>query len=59
MIVTIELERKIMTDCCPAVLIENFFQDNREDVEFLLSGVGRQCVTDIAVEGIRNYLRTL
>lgn len=43
---------------CPAVLIENFFQDNKEDVDFLLSEAGRQCVTDITVEGIMNYLKT-
>ena len=41
---------------CPAVLVENFFQDNKADVEFLLSEEGKQCVTDITVEGIRNYL---
>lgn len=41
---------------CPAVLIENFFQDNREDVAFLLSEEGKQCVTDITVEGIKRYL---
>lgn len=44
---------------CPAVLVENFFQDNREDVDFLLSEEGKQCVTDIMVEGILNYLRSL
>ena len=41
---------------CPAVLVENFFQDNQEDVDFLLSEEGKQCVTDIIVEGIRKYL---
>ena len=41
---------------CPAVLVENFFQDNREDVNFLLSEKGKQCVTDITVEGIMKYL---
>ncbi|WP_044270747.1 N-acetylmuramoyl-L-alanine amidase [Bacteroides timonensis] len=43
---------------CPAVLVENFFQDNRRDVDFLLSEDGKQCVTDIMVEGIINYLKT-
>lgn len=43
---------------CPAVLVENFFQDNRGDVDFLLSEDGKQCVTDIMVEGIINYLKT-
>lgn len=42
---------------CPAVLVENFFQDNLEDVEFLLSEAGKQCVTDIIVEGIIAYLK--
>lgn len=41
---------------CPAVLVENFFQDNREDVDFLLSEEGKQCVTDIMVEGVMGYL---
>lgn len=41
---------------CPAALVENFFQDNKKDVDFLLSEEGKQCVTDIAVEGIRKYL---
>ena len=41
---------------CPAVLVENFFQDNEEDVDFLLSEEGKQCVTDIIVEGIKKYL---
>lgn len=42
---------------CPAVLVENFFQDNKEDVEFLLSEEGKQCVTNIMVEGITSYLK--
>ncbi|WP_106828056.1 N-acetylmuramoyl-L-alanine amidase [Parabacteroides pacaensis] len=41
---------------CPAVLVENFFQDNREDVDFLLSEEGKKCVTGIMVEGIINYI---
>lgn len=44
---------------CPAVLVENFFQDNREDVDFLLSEAGKQCITDIITEGIKNYLKTV
>lgn len=42
---------------CPAALVENFFQDNKEDVDFLLSEAGRRCVTDITAEGIMNYLK--
>lgn len=41
---------------CPAVLVENFFQDNKEDVEFLLSEEGMRMVTQIHVEGVMNYL---
>lgn len=41
---------------CPAVLTENFFQDNKEDVEYLLSSEGKRTVANIHVEGIINYL---
>ena len=44
---------------CPAVLVENFFQDNKEDVEFLLSEEGKQCVTNILLEGITNYCKKM
>lgn len=43
---------------CPAVLTENFFQDNREDVGFLLSEEGKETVVGIHVEGIVKYLQT-
>ena len=41
---------------CPAVLTENFFQDNKEDVEYLLSQEGKQTVTQIHIDGIVKYL---
>lgn len=41
---------------CPAVLTENLFQDNREDVDFLLSPKGRQDIIALHVEGITNYI---
>lgn len=41
---------------CPAVLTENFFQDNKDDVNFLLSEEGKEIVTNIHVNGIINYL---
>lgn len=41
---------------CTAVLTENFFQDNREDVEYLLSAEGKRDVVRIHVEGIVKYL---
>lgn len=44
---------------CPAVLTENFFQDNKEDVEYLLSREGKQAVVQIHVDGIIKYLESL
>ncbi|MCR4612690.1 MAG: N-acetylmuramoyl-L-alanine amidase [Bacteroidaceae bacterium] len=41
---------------CPAVLTENLFQDNREDVDFLLSASGKKAIVDLHVEGILNYI---
>lgn len=41
---------------CPAVLTENFFQDNKEDVEFLLSKEGKEKLINLHVEGIINYI---
>lgn len=41
---------------CPAVLTENLFQDNREDVDFLLTEEGKQKITGLHVEGICKYL---
>lgn len=41
---------------CPAVLTENLFQDNKEDVEFMLSEEGKQSIVNLHVEGIVNYL---
>lgn len=42
--------------CCPAVLTENLFQDNREDVDFLLSPQGREAIVRLHVEGIKDYI---
>lgn len=41
---------------CPAVLVENFFQDNEDDVDFLLSREGKDAVARIHIEGIAKYL---
>lgn len=41
---------------CPAVLTENFFQDNREDVAFLGSAAGLQFCVDVHVRGILAYI---
>lgn len=41
---------------CPAVLTENLFQDNKKDVEFLLSEEGRKAIINLHVNGILAYL---
>ena len=41
---------------CPAVLIENLFQDNKEDVEFLLSREGKEAIAKLHVDGIIRYI---
>lgn len=41
---------------CPAVLTESLFQDNRADVEFLLSEAGKTAIVNLHVKGIINYL---
>lgn len=40
---------------CAACLTENLFQDNREDVDFLLSPEGREAIVTLHVEGIKAY----
>lgn len=44
---------------CPAVLTENLFQDNKEDVSYLLSEEGMRTITALHVEGIKSYLNQL
>lgn len=39
----------------PAILVENMFQDNLEDVEYLLSEEGKENLADIIVNGILDY----
>lgn len=41
---------------CPAVLTENFFQDNKEDVSYLLSLEGRRQLVKTHIDGIINYI---
>lgn len=41
----------------PACLTENFFQDNKEDVAYLLSDEGKNDVVKIHIEGIKKYIR--
>lgn len=41
---------------CPAVLTENLFQDNKEDVDYLLSEEGKKAIVELHVQGICEYL---
>ena len=41
---------------CPAVLTENFFQDNKKDVDYLTSDEGFHAIVRLHVEGILNYI---
>lgn len=43
---------------CPAVLTENLFQDNKADVDYLLSEEGKHAIARLHVEGILRYLNT-
>lgn len=42
---------------CPAVLTENFFQDNKEDVKYLTSDEGFHQIVRLHVEGILQYIK--
>jgi len=44
---------------CPAVLTENLFQDNKEDVAFLLSEEGKEAIVKLHVDGIVSYLKSV
>ena len=41
---------------CPAVLTENMFQDNHDDVAFLKSEEGKLKIVDLHVNAIKKYL---
>lgn len=42
---------------CPAVLIENFFMDNKADCEYLKTLSAKATCAEVAVAGIKDYLR--
>lgn len=42
---------------CPAVLTENFFMDNKEDVSYMLSYEGRTQIVKTHVDGIIQYIK--
>ena len=44
---------------CTAVLTENFFYDNVDDVQYILSDEGRKAVIKTHVDGIINYISQL
>ena len=41
---------------CPAVLTENFFYDNKEDLAFLQSDEGKKKIIEVHVRGIIDYI---
>ena len=43
---------------CPAVLIENFFMDNHEDCNYLRTDKAMAECAEVAVAGIKDYLKT-
>lgn len=42
---------------CPATLTESLFQDNKADVQFLLSEDGKKLITQLHVDGIISYIK--
>lgn len=44
---------------CAAVLTENLFYDNKEDLEFLISEKGKSAVTALHVEGIKSFIKSV
>ena len=44
---------------CPAVLTENLFQDNEEDVKFLLSEEGKQAIVTLHINSIIQYINSI
>ena len=44
---------------CPAVLVENFFMDNKEDVAYLESEEGKDAIVRTHIEGIVSYINSL
>lgn len=41
---------------CPAVLTENLFQDNKDDVDFLMSEKGKEAIVRLHKDGILKYI---
>lgn len=49
----------LMHTKCAAVLTESLFQDNKADVDFLLSKEGHAAVVDLHVKGVETYVKRL
>lgn len=43
---------------CPAVLTENLFMDNKEDVEYLKSEAGKEAIANLHVNALLEYIKT-
>lgn len=44
---------------CPAVLTENLFMDNKDEVTWLLSEAGKESIVNLHVDAIHRYLNAL
>lgn len=44
---------------CPAVLTENMFQDNREDVAWLTTHEGKRAIVQLHADGIESYINKI
>ena len=44
---------------CPAVLTENLFQDNKDEVDWLLSETGKQTIVQLHVDAILKYIKSI
>lgn len=41
---------------CPAVLVENFFMDNHEDVAYLATDEAKASCAEVIVQGVKDYI---
>lgn len=44
---------------CPAVLTESLFQDNKADVDFLLSPEGHNAIVNLHVNGVEKFIKSI
>ena len=43
---------------CPAVLVENFFMDNKDDLAYIKTDAAKAACAEVVVAGIKNYLKS-